>query len=185
MDEPTTTGDAKVRWLTIAILVVVCAAILGVSLYLSRHTDSPPAKGPYPDLVLVGRLTKHVAWRDLSVNVSWDGTKAGDIPVDLQAVYRGETLYKVIGLVDDDDPNSCNVALANKGYKIRFVASDGYEWTMSSKAIVGQTHWIIARLKNGKPLSTTEGPYHDVGSFIHHFYGRESVKLITRIELVF
>ena len=185
MNGPTTTGTAKVRWLTVGVLVLVCAAILGVSLYLSRHTDSPPAKGPYADLVLVGKLTKHVAWRDLPATVTWDGTKAGDIPVDLQDVYRGETLYKVIGLVDDNDPNSFNVALARKGYKIRFVSTDGYEWTMSSKAIVGQTQWILARLKNGKPLPKGEGPYRDVGSFIRHFYGRESVKMIKRIELVF
>jgi hypothetical protein len=185
MNDPTAAGTTKVRWLTIAILVVVCAAILGVSLYVSRHTDSPPAKGPQPDLVLAGKLTKHVAWRDLSVNVSWDGTKVGDIPVDLQAVYRGETLYQLIGLVDDDDPSGFNVALANKGYEIRFMATDGYEWAMSSKAIVGQTQWILARLKNGKPLPKGEGPYRDVGSFIRHFYGRESVKMIKRIELVF
>jgi hypothetical protein len=186
MDEPTSAGAVKVRWPTVAVLVLVCAAVLGASLYVAhRHTSSTPAKGPYPDLVLVGRLTKDLPWRDLSVNVTWDGTKAGAIPSDLQAVYRGETLYKVIGLVDDNDPSSFNVALAEKGYQIRFIAEDGYEWTMSSKAIVGQTGWIIARLKNGRPLPKGEGPYRDVGSFIHHFYGAPSVKMIKRIELLY
>jgi hypothetical protein len=175
----------RLSWRTIAVLVAVCAVIFGVSLYVSRHAGSSPAKGPYRELVLVGKLTKHLAWSDLSSNVTWDGTKASDIPADLQAVYRGETLFKVIGLVDDEDPNSFNVALAKKGYKVRFVAADGYQWAMNSAAIVGQTHWILARLKSGKPLPAHEGPYRDVGSFIHHFYGRESVKMITRIELVF
>ena len=56
---------------------------------------------------------------------------------------------------------------------------------MSSKTIIGKKTWIVARLKNGKALPEGEGPYRDVGSFIRHFYGRQSVKLLTRIQLVF
>ena len=162
--------------------VVVVAGSLFVAL---RTPDAAPASGPYPGLVLQGKLTKKLPWNQLPVSVTWDGTKAGDIPKDLQAVYRGQTIYKLVGLVDDGDPGSFNVALARKGYKIRFLASDGYSWDMASRAIIGKTGWIVARLKNGKPLPANEGPYRDVGSFIHHFFGRESVKLITRIKLIY
>jgi len=139
----------------------------------------------YPDLLLVGKLTRRIKWSKLPAKVVWDGTKAGDIPRDLQAVYRGQTIYKIIGLVDDKKPGSFNVALAKKGYTIRFMASDGYHWDFKSRSIIGKKKWIIARLKNGKPLPAGEGPYRDVGSFIHHFYGRQSVKLLVEIKLIF
>jgi hypothetical protein len=139
----------------------------------------------YPDLVLVGKVTKRIHWNKLPVSVTWDGTKAGSIPTDLRAVYRGQTLYKLIGLVDDKKPGSFNVALAKKGYTIRFIASDGFHWDFKSRSIIGKKNWIVARLKNGKPLPSAEGPYRDVGSFIHHFYGRPSVKLLVKIQLIF
>ncbi len=181
-----TDNAPRLSWRSVGLLAAAAAVILGVSLYIAlRPPDATPAEGPYADLVLKGKLTKRIAWADLPVSVTWDGTKAGDIPKDLQAVYRGQTLYKLIGLVDDDTPGSFNVALAKKGYKIRFLATDGYSWDMDSRAIIGKKTWIVARLKNGKPLPEGEGPYRDVGSFIKHFFGRESVKLLTRIQLVF
>lgn len=143
------------------------------------------AASAHPSLLLVGKLTRRVKWSKLSANVVWNGKKAGNIPKDLQAVYRGETLYRVIGLVDDKKPGSFNVALAKKGYTIRFMGSDGYTWDFTSRSIIGKKKWIVAKLKNGKPLPAGEGPYRDVGSFIHHFYGRQSVKLLVEIKLIF
>jgi hypothetical protein len=176
----------RLSWRVVGMLAAAAAVILGISLYIAlRPPDATPAEGPYADLVLKGKLTRRIAWADLPVPVAWDGTKAGDVPKDLKAVYRGQSLYKLVGLVDDKRPGSFNVALARKGYRIRLVASDGYSWDMDSKAIIGKKGWIVARLKNGKPLPVGEGPYRDVGSFIKHFYGRESVKLLARIQLVF
>ena len=176
----------RLSWRSIGILSAVAVVVVAGSLFVALRTpDAAPASGPYPGLVLQGKLTKKLPWNQLPVSVTWDGTRAGAIPKDLQAVYRGQTLYKLVGLVDDGDPGSFNVALARKGYKIRFLASDGYSWDMASRAIIGKTGWIVARLKNGKPLPANEGPYRDVGSFIHHFFGRESVKLITRIKLIY
>ncbi len=171
-------------WRVVGLLAATCAVILGVSLYVAwRPQSATPASGPYADLVLKGKITRRIPWDKLKVNVTWDGTKAGDIPKDLQAVYRGQTLYTVIGLVDDKDPKTFNVALAKKGYEIWFYAKDGYKHHLDSKRIIGKKKWIVARLKNGKPLSENEGPYRDVGSFIKHFWGRESVKMIQRIVL--
>jgi hypothetical protein len=176
----------RLSWRAVGLIAAAAAVILGISLFVAlRPPEATPAEGPYADLVLKGKLTKRVAWADLPVSVIWDGTKAGDIPKDLKAVYKGQTLYRLIGLVDDMKPGSFNVELAKRGYKIRFLATDGYSWDMDSKAIIGKKGWIVARLKNGKPLPDGEGPYRDVGSFIKHFYGRESVKMLTRIELVF
>jgi len=176
----------RLSWRAVGILAAAAAVILGASLFLALRTpDAAPAAGPYADLVLKGKLTRRIAWAQLPVSVTWDGTKADAIPKDLQAVFKGQTLYKLVGLVDDDKPGSFNVALAKKGYKVRLVASDGYTWDMNSKTIIGKKTWIVARLKDGQPLPSGEGPYRDVGSFIRHFYGRQSVKLLTRIELIF
>ncbi len=77
------------------------------------------------------------------------------------------------------------MALAKKGYTIKFICSDGYKVTVSSKRIIGQTRWIIARLKNGQPLPEGEGPYRFVGSFIKPFNGKLSAYRIVEIQLIF
>ena len=136
----------------------------------------------FPALVLKGKTTKKIAWNKLPVKVSWDGTKAGNINPSLWAVYRGQTLFKLIGLVDGGGPGF-DVALAKKGYTIRFICSDGYKASLSSKIIVGKTHWIIARLKNGQPLPDGEAPYRFVGSFIKPFNGKLSARKIVQIKL--
>jgi hypothetical protein len=136
-------------------------------------------------LVLKGRRTAKISYLNFPTPVTWDGTKAGNINPTLRALYRGQSLYKLIGLVDDGNPKSFNTALARKGYKIALIASDGYTWTISSKTIVGQKRWIVASLRNGVAMSADEGPYRYVGSFIKPFYGKPSVFKLVKIKLVF
>jgi hypothetical protein len=136
-------------------------------------------------LTLVGRRTVKIPYLEFPTPVTWDGRKAGDINPQLRALYRGQTLFKLIGLVDDRNPKTFNVALARKGYTIEFIGSDGYTWTISSKTIVGQTHWIVASLKDGATMSSAEGPYRFVGSFIKPFYGKQSVFKLVKIKLIF
>ena len=106
--------------------------------------------------------------------MTWDGTKAGDINPTLKAVYRGQSLYKLVGLVDDRYPKTFNKARALKGYKIQFIARDGYKVTISSKTIVGKSGWIVACLKDGMMLSADEGPYRYVG-LVHQAVLRQAV----------
>ena len=136
-------------------------------------------------LVLKGRGTAKISFLDFPTGVTWDGTKAGNINPDLRALYRGQTLYKLIGLVDDGHPKTFNTKLARKGYGIEFIGSDGYTWTISSRTIVGKTDWIVASLKNGAVMSASEGPYRYVGSFIKPFYGKPSVFKLVEIKLIF
>lgn len=136
-------------------------------------------------LTLKGRLTRTIAYAKFPSNVVWDGTKAGDINATLKGVYRGQSLYKLVGLVDDKDPKTFNKALALKGYKIQFIARDGYKVTISSKTIVGRKGWIVACLKDGKMLSADEGPYRYVGSFIKPFFGKLSASKVVKIKLIF
>ena len=136
-------------------------------------------------LTLIGRLTKVLPVAKIPAGVTWDGRKAGNINPVERAVYKGQTLYKLIGLVDDKKPGSFNTTLAKKGYKIKLFGLDGYMWTVSSKSIIGKKQWIVAKLKNGQPLPSGEGPLRFVGSFIKPFNGKASVYELYKIQLFF
>ena len=109
---------------------------------------------------------------------------AGNINPTLRYTYKGQSLYKLIGLVDDKK-GGFNVARAKKGYKIRFICRDGYKPEISSKRIIGKKKWIIAKRKAGKLLPGGEAPFRFVGSFIKPFNGKLSAYGIIRIRLIF
>jgi hypothetical protein len=189
-------GAKSPRRIVPVLAFVVTVGVLGVGTgfvgtAMAGRADAPPAKARVvvprstpPALILKGRGTKKIAWRKLPVKVSWDGRRAGNINPSLRAVYRGQTLYKLIGFVDGGGP-SFNVALARRGYKIQFRCKDGYRVSVSSKRIVGKKRWIIARLRNGQRLGPTEAPYRFVGSFIRPFNGKLSARMIVQIRLIF
>jgi hypothetical protein len=175
------------RWRTVVILavasVVVLSASVAVSLNVTGADSSPLGGTTYPPLVLKGELVKRIPWSELPANVAWDGRQDSDNRnKELQAMFEGQTIYKLVGLVDDEDPKTFNVAKAKRGYAIWFIASDGYKYQMDSREIIGKTKWIVARLKDGEPLPANEGPYRDVGSFVGFLAG-PSVKMLVRIEL--
>jgi hypothetical protein len=116
--------------------------------------------------------------------VAWHGEKAGNINTTLRYTYKGQTLYKLIGMVDDKKAGF-NVARAKKGYTIRFICRDGYKPEISSKRIVGKKHWILAKRKAGKLLTGGEAPFRFVGSFIKPFNGKLSAYGVIRIRLIF
>jgi len=119
--------------------------------------------------------------------VAWHGEKAGNINPSLRYVYRGQTLYKLVGLVDDRDPGSFNVGLAKKGYRIEFTCRDGYKPKLPSKWIVGKKTWIVAKLKAGKPLEGREAPFRFVGGppITQPFNNKLSAYGVTKIRLIF
>ena len=143
-------------------------------------------------LVLKGRRTAKVAYLNFPTTSTWDGRNIVNLLPEEQALYRGAPLYTLIGLVDDGNPRSFNVKLARKGYKIELIGRDGYTWTIQSATIIGKKHWIVASIKNEKALpyvsgdsQATEAPYRFVGSFIHPFYSKPSVKQLIEIKLIF
>ena len=66
-------------------------------------------------LTLQGKLKKVLPIGKVPATVAWHGEKAGNINPSLRYVYKGQTLYKLVGLVDDRTRGSFNVALAKKG----------------------------------------------------------------------
>lgn len=178
------------RWRGIVILAVAAAAILAASLVIARAQVIAPDTTPgvassYRPLLLQGALTKRVPWAEIETTDRYDGRKDPDNRhVELQAVYRGEPLFKLIGLVDDGDPATFNVAKARRGYGIKLFATDGYTWVVGSRTIIGKSGWIVATLRDGKPLPKWEGPYRFVGDGFIGFRAGQSVKLLARIQLV-
>ena len=118
--------------------------------------------------------------------VAWDGTKAGNINPSLRYVYKGQTLYKLVGLVDGGGP-SFNVARAKKGYKIQFTCRDGYKPRIPSKWIIGKKTWIVAKIKAGKPLTGDEAPFRFVGGkpITQPFNNKLSAYGVIEIRLIF
>lgn len=175
---------------SVVLLAVIAAVALTASMVLARtHVIRPdatpaPASGR-PPLVLQGELTRRVPWADVGTTGSYDGREDPDNRhEELRALYRGEPLYQLVGLVDDDDPGTFNVAEAKRGYGIELVATDGYTWMVDSRTIVGRDDWVIARLKDGDPLPGWEGPYRFVGPDFIGFRAGQSVRTLERVRLL-
>ena len=176
---------------------IICLVALAIAVGLATTSRAAATSGARPasgaglksasKLTLNGRLTKVIPLKKLRANVVWDGRKQGDINPSLKAVYRGTTLYKLIGLVDDKNPKTFNAALARKGYKIQFVCRDGYKPTIPSRWIIKKKRWIIAKLKDGKLLPDGEAPFRFVGGppITQSFDNKLSARMVVRIKLIF
>jgi hypothetical protein len=131
---------------------------------LPGASANPPAGGW--TLTLQGKTTKVLPIATFPTVASWDGNKAGNINPSLRYVYKGQLLYKLVGMVDDAKVGF-NVAKAKKGYSIQFQCLDGYTPTLSSKVLFRsgklRTDLIVAKLKAGALLPEGEGPFRFVG----------------------
>lgn len=138
-------------------------------------------------LTLRGKLKKVLPIARVPATVAWHGEKAGNINPSLRYVYRGQTLYKLVGLVDDNDPSTFNVALAKKGYRIQFICRDGYRPKIPSRWIIGKRTWIVAKIKDGKLLQGDEAPFRFVGGkpITQPFNNKLSAYGVTQIRLIF
>ncbi len=160
------------------VLTLVGAAVLLL-------TCAAPALSYTTTLTLVGKSTVVLKRSQVPARVSWDGRREGNINPTLRYVYWGQSLYKLVGKVDDAYPTGFNRAKAEAGYKIRFICRDGYKVSISSKRIIGKKRWIIAKKKAGALLPDGEAPYRFVGSFIEPFNGTLSARQIIKIRLIF
>ena len=149
----------------------------------------PPAGGW--TLTLRGKLKKVLPLAKFPVKVAWDGRKAGNINPSLRYVYRGQSLYKLLALVDDKKPGSFNLARAKKGYTIQFICRDGYKPKISSKLVIKdgkpRVHWIVAKTKAGRLLEGGEAPFRFVGGppITQPFNNKLSAYGVIGIRLLF
>ena len=121
---------------------------------------------------------------------AWDGTKAGNINPTLRYVYKGQLLYKLVGMVDDNSAGF-NVALAKKGYTIQFFCLDGYKPQFSSRILFRngklRTDLIVAKMKAGKLLPASEAPFRFVGGppITQPFNNKLAAFKVFKIRLIF
>ncbi len=151
--------------------------------------DDPPEGGW--TLTLIGKRTKVLPIDKVPATVIWDGTKAGNINPSLRYVYKGQSLFRLVGLVDDSTPRTFNIARAKKGYTIQFICRDGYKPKISSRLILKngkpRVHWIVAKIKAGKLLEGGEAPFRFVGGppITQPFNNKLSAYGIVKIRLIF
>ncbi len=156
-----------------ALLVLVGAAVLVPALAtpaLAHRGTQAQVRAGAPaggwTLTLQGKTTKVLPIAQVPATASWNGTKAGNINPTLRYVYKGQLLYKLVGMVDDKRAGF-NATKAKKGYTIQLVCLDGYQPSFSSKLLFRngklRTDLIVAKIKAGKPLPEGEGPFRFVG----------------------
>jgi hypothetical protein len=160
-----------------ALLVLAGAAVLVLALAapslaggsatpLPRASASPTPPAGGWTLTLLGKTTKVLPIATFPTVASWDGTKAGNINPSLRYVYKGQLLYKLVGMVDDAKAGF-NAAKAKKGYTIEFTCLDGYKPKLSSKLLFRKgtlrKDLVVAKMKAGRALPDGEGPFRFVG----------------------
>jgi hypothetical protein len=180
-----------------AILVLAGAAVLVLAFSAPASARRAALSGAQAGarasgwtLTLQGRTTRVLPIAQVPTVATWDGTKAGNINPTLRYVYKGQLLYKLVGMVDDNKAGF-NVAKAKKGYTIQFFCLDGYKPQFSSKILFRngrlRTDLIVAKMKAGKLLPAGEAPFRFVGGppVTQPFNNKLAAFKITKIRLIF
>ncbi|UUX93062.1 hypothetical protein [Methanoplanus endosymbiosus] len=76
---------------------------------------------------------------------------------DDNGLWGGLPLYKIVGIVDDNDPETFNTALAAEGYSIKVTSEDGYSINFESADISECDGYIMANSLNSTDLPQTIG----------------------------
>lgn len=80
--------------------------------------------------------------------------------------WTGIPAWLLVGRVDDENnhgPEAFNRNLAEEGYQVEFIASDGYSVKLNSTTIALNDNIIVAYLKEGEPLPEEKAPLRLVG----------------------
>jgi DMSO/TMAO reductase YedYZ molybdopterin-dependent catalytic subunit len=100
---------------------------------------------------------------------------------DASNTWSGTPLWRLVALVDDDDPTTFNNDIATAGYTVKITATDGYFQTFASADVANNGNMIIANILNGNPLDVTMYPLRLVGPGLT---GGQKVSQIASIELI-
>jgi hypothetical protein len=97
--------------------------------------------------------------------------------------WSGIPLYYLAGRVDDEIKHkgpAYNRELANAGYDVDIIATDGYSTTITSGEMYYNDNIMVANMVNGAPLPEEDFPLKLVGSDVS---GKQSVGQIAQIVL--
>ena len=98
-------------------------------------------------------------------------------------VWKGIPVWLLVGRVDDDNTHgegAFNRELAEAGYQVSFVASDGFHKELDSSLIAENDEILVAYLMNGEAL-TEKGPLRVVGEGLT---SGQMVGMLQRIEII-
>ncbi len=96
-------------------------------------------------------------------------------------VWNGLALWRLVGMMDDQDPNTFNDALAAEGYEVKVIAMDDYSRTFSGTEVARNDDMIVANTYNDAELPQDAFPLKLVGPGLS---GGQKVRNICRIEIV-
>jgi hypothetical protein len=99
--------------------------------------------------------------------------------------WEGLPLWVLVGWVDDDNqhgPGAFNDALADIGYDVRVIATDGFSYTFPISDVARNDNIIVASFLNDEPLPVDSYPLRMVGSDLTS--GKQKVRQVARIELL-
>ena len=146
-------------------LILALAALLAILTVAAAQPTSRKAAASEPyGWVLQLRSAKHnedltsAAFRFWALHgggqVAWT-----DASVTPSVTYKGIALYRLVGRIDDGNPNTFNTKRANRGrgYDVVIQGIDGYSVTFTSKQVakVGK-HLLVADRVDGMPLSLAD-----------------------------
>jgi DMSO/TMAO reductase YedYZ molybdopterin-dependent catalytic subunit len=120
-----------------------------------------PTPPPDWELDLTGAITTTLSAEDFIAMATAHPAQWEDNTGNL---YNGVALWRLAGMVDDDDSDAFSDVLATLGYDIRAIASDGYSRTVTSALAARSDDIIVANLMNGQPLPENRYPLRVVGA---------------------
>jgi hypothetical protein len=133
---------------------------------------------------LYGALSDNLTQAEFEAGVSSDNLTC----TDNTGTWAGLALWKLVALVDDDDPATFNSVLAAEGYYVKVSAPD-YYYVFESATVAGNDDIIAASTLDGQPLPLTDPtnplklwyPVKLVGSGLH---SGDRVGGVVMIELL-
>jgi DMSO/TMAO reductase YedYZ molybdopterin-dependent catalytic subunit len=157
--------------------------VVRIELQSTTPTHPVPTEAEWP-IQIYGALSDNVTQTEFGAGVSSNGLSC----TDNTCTWTGLALWRLVALVDDDDPATFNSALAAEGYSIKVSAPD-YYYVFDSVTVAGNDNIIAANTLDGQPLPPTHPanpsklwyPMKLVGSGLH---SGDRVGGVVMIELL-
>jgi uncharacterized repeat protein (TIGR02543 family) len=89
--------------------------------------------------------------------------------------YTGVAMWRLIGMVDDNDTATMNADYAALNYDITMIASDGFNKSLTSTEVLNNDMYIVANQMNGAPLPADKYPLRVVWT------GATSGKMVSKL----
>jgi DMSO/TMAO reductase YedYZ molybdopterin-dependent catalytic subunit len=157
--------------------------VVRIELQSTTPTHPVPDVAEWP-IQLYGALSDNLTQAEFEAGVLSYGLSC----TDNTGTWTGLALWRLVALVDDDDPATFNSVLAVEGYSIKVSAPD-YYYVFDSAGVAGNDNIIAANALDGQPLPLTDPtnpsklwyPLKLVGSGLH---SGDRVGGVVMIELL-